>query len=198
MRRQTVRVSISERSRLRRHDNVRKGRTSAPGKRAWMTEPLRRLPLDPRQRVSIRWKSTRLLVESTTLFLLASAVMGMAAHHSWAVKTGVAHGDPLSVASPPYFKRHRQTAGPRVDIAQSLMVTVWNLAIARSGVEAVARWLSDLVAREHRGCSDGTRSILLTRRRPDAANKGRSCVRSSNLVGRLAFGAAPRIPKFRG
>ena len=80
-----------------------------------------------------------LLIGSTVLFLIALAVMGIAARHGAAVTTGIAiWGFAFGGIATVFQTASAKAAGPRADIAQSLIVTVWNLAIAGGGALGAA------------------------------------------------------------
>jgi predicted MFS family arabinose efflux permease len=80
-----------------------------------------------------------LLVTSTMLFLIALAIMGIAAHHGVAVATGIAiWGLAFGGIATVFQTASTKAAGPLADIAQSLIVTGWNLAIAGGGTVGAA------------------------------------------------------------
>lgn len=77
----------------------------------------------------------QLLIASTLLFAFAAGLMGIAASQSVPVFAGVAMwGLAFGGVATVFQTASAQAAGDLADIAQSLIVTVWNLAIAGGGV----------------------------------------------------------------
>jgi predicted MFS family arabinose efflux permease len=77
----------------------------------------------------------QLLIASTLLFAFAAVLMGVAANQSVAVFAGVAAwGLAFGGVATVFQTAAAEAAGKLADIAQSLIVTVWNMAIAGGGV----------------------------------------------------------------
>ncbi|MDQ0625991.1 MFS transporter [Paraburkholderia graminis] len=77
----------------------------------------------------------QLLIASTLLFASGALLMGVAADQSVAVFAGVAvWGLAFGGVATVFQTASAEAAGELADIAQSLIVTVWNLAIAGGGV----------------------------------------------------------------
>ncbi|WGS54307.1 MFS transporter [Paraburkholderia sp. D15] len=80
-----------------------------------------------------------LMIASTLLFASAAVIMGVAASHDVAVLAGVAvWGFAFGGVATVFQTASAEAAGELADMAQSLIVTVWNLAIAGGGVLGAA------------------------------------------------------------